>query len=106
MDYCCRNLADRITLGSLARACGLSPSRLSYLFQSQVGVPPMRWLEHQRLARAKDLLEVTVQPVQSIGEQVGFGDPFYFSARFRRYLGVSPRGWRKQAQQKRDEAHD
>ena len=107
MDHCCRNLADRITLGSLAKTCGLSASRLSYLFQSQVGLPPMRWLEHQRLARAKDLLEVTVEPVQAVAEQVGFSDPFYFSSRFRRSVGMSPRAWRRTTQRRREgEAHD
>jgi AraC family transcriptional regulator of arabinose operon len=97
MEHCCRNLSERITLRSLSKICGLSPSRLSYLFLTQVGQPPMRWLEHQRLARAKNLLEVTIDPVHVISEQVGFSDAFYFSARFRRALGKSPRAWRRAA---------
>lgn len=97
MDHCGRNLSSDITLASLAKVCGLSPSRLSFLFQEHAGMPPMRWLEQQRLARAKDLLEVTTDPVQRIAEQVGFSDPFYFSARFRKAAGRSPRAWRQQA---------
>jgi AraC family transcriptional regulator of arabinose operon len=107
MEHCCRNLGDRVTLGGLAKVCGLSPSRLSYLFQTQLGQSPMRWLEHQRIARARDLLEVTVEPVQAIAEQVGFSDPFYFSSRFRRSVGMSPRSWRRTAQKRRGgEVHD
>ena len=101
MNHCCRNLADDITLRSLAAVCEISPSRLSFLFLNQVGLPPMRWLEHQRIARAKDLLEVTSEPVHVIGEQVGFHDAFYFSARFRKALGTSPRAWRTAAQARR-----
>src|SRR4051812_13888715 len=107
MDHCCRNLAEPVTLGTLAKSCGLSPSRLSYLFQEQVGQSPMRWLEHQRLARAQDLLEVTTETVQAVAAQVGFTDPFYFSSRFRRSVGMSPRAWRRTAQQRRqDGIHD
>lgn len=95
MDHCVRNLADAITLASLAKACGLSPSRLSFLFQAEVGASPMRWLERQRLVRAKDLLEATVEPIGEVAEQVGFADAFYFSSRFRRAFGMSPRAWRK-----------
>lgn len=98
MDHCCRNLSDDITLTSLSRECGLSPSRLSFLFQQQAGVPPMRYLEHQRLARAKDLLQVTADTVQDIATQVGFADPFYFSMRFHRFTGMSPRSYRRASQ--------
>ncbi len=107
MEHCCRDLAGEHSLGSLGRVCGLSPSRLSRLFQIQVGMPPMRWLEHQRLVRAKDLLVATVETVQDIAEQVGFSDAFYFSARFRHAVGMSPRAWRTSAQARRGgEAHD
>ncbi|MBA2481585.1 MAG: arabinose operon transcriptional regulator AraC [Planctomycetes bacterium] len=101
MDHCCRNLAEKITLGTLARVSGLSPSRLSFLFHSQAGDAPIRYLERQRLARAKDLLEVTAEPVQDIAAHVGFDDPFYFSVRFRRHTGMSPRAFRKRAQGRR-----
>jgi AraC family transcriptional regulator, arabinose operon regulatory protein len=95
MEHCCRNLSERISLASLAKAVGLSPSRLSFLFQRQTGVAPMRYLEHQRLSRARDLLEATAVPVQEIAEQVGFASPFYFSLRFRRFAGVAPRAYRR-----------
>ncbi|MBA3708028.1 MAG: arabinose operon transcriptional regulator AraC [Planctomycetes bacterium] len=97
MDHCCRHLSERITLDTLARVSGLSPSRLSYLFQTQAGDAPIRYLERQRLARAKDLLEVTADPVKEVAAHVGFDDPFYFSVRFRRLTGLSPRAFRKRA---------
>jgi AraC family transcriptional regulator, arabinose operon regulatory protein len=101
MDYCCRNLAERITLGTLAKVSGLSPSRLSYLFQTQAGDAPMRYLERQRLTRAQDLLEVTSDPVKDVAAHVGFDDPFYFSVRFRRHTRLSPRAYRQRAQKRR-----
>ena len=100
MTHCFRNLASPLSLGGLATVCGLSPSRLSFLFKAQVGMAPMRWLEHQRLARAKDLLEATVEPIQTVAEQVGYSDAFHFSSRFRQALGMSPRAWRQAAQER------
>ncbi len=94
LEHCGRHLAERLTLADLARVAELSSSRLSFLFERAVGLPPLRWLEQQRMTRAAELLARTTTPVQDIAAEVGFADPFYFSQRFRRFSGVSPRAWR------------
>ncbi|HEX7009743.1 MAG TPA: helix-turn-helix domain-containing protein [Phycisphaeraceae bacterium] len=94
VDYLCRHLAEPITLDSLARVCKLSPSRLSHLFRQQVGETPMRFLEQQRIARARQLLELTTSSVAEVARQVGFENPFYFTLRFKRATGQSPSQYR------------
>lgn len=95
VDHLCRRMAEPITLESLGRACKLSPSRLARLFSEQVGVPPMRFLEQQRLDRARQLLELSGHGVAQIAEQVGFNSPFYFTLRFKRATGLSPTAYRR-----------
>jgi AraC family transcriptional regulator of arabinose operon len=87
--------AERLTVPGLARRVGLSPSHLAHLFTVQIGATPMRFLEQCRLDRAQQLLLGTARPIAAIAADCGFVDPFHFSTRFRRRLGVSPRNFRK-----------
>ena len=47
----------------LARAAGLSASRLRYLFRLQTGTSPRRFQEEQRLRRARELLAMSRQTI-------------------------------------------
>ena len=95
MDYLCDRMTDKVTLDEVAKAASLSPSRLSHVFVEQVGLSPMRFLEQQRIAQAKLLLKHTAQPIQTIADRVGFDSPYYFSLRFKKATGTSPRSYRK-----------
>jgi AraC family transcriptional regulator of arabinose operon len=84
----------RHRLDELARACGLSASRLSHLFRTQLGTTPMRWLEERRIHRARELLLMTGGRIGDIAAEVGFPDTVWFTRCFRRQVGVSPRQFR------------
>lgn len=88
------HLAEEINIPSLAARADLSPSRLSHLFQEQVGIAPMQYLDLQRIERAKQLLIRTTGSVRQIAEEVGL-DPIYFSLRFKQHTGLSPRAYRQ-----------
>jgi AraC family transcriptional regulator of arabinose operon len=96
MDYLCRNLADKVTIDGLAARCGLSGSRLAHLFRAEAGMTPQQFQEQQRLMRARQLLELTGRSIQDIATEVGYDNPFYFTLRFKRLTGLSPRDYRKQ----------
>lgn len=83
-------LAEPLTVPGLARRAGLSASRLTHLFTDQFGMPPMRFVEQQRMQAARQLLELTSRPVAEVARAVGYDDPLYFSTRFRRHAGCSP----------------
>ncbi|HZP80053.1 MAG TPA: helix-turn-helix domain-containing protein [Chthonomonadaceae bacterium] len=95
MDYLCHNLTEKITLEMLARMSGMSVSGLVHLFRRQVGMSMIQFLELQRLNRAKLLLERTNRRIQTISAEVGYENAFYFSLRFKRQNGISPRDYRK-----------
>lgn len=99
VDFLSAHLSERVTLEDLAVRSGLSASRLAHLFRAQAGLTPQQFQEQQRLARARQLLERTSQPVGSIAAEVGFDNPFYFTLRFKRDTGLSPRDWRRRAQE-------
>jgi AraC family transcriptional regulator, arabinose operon regulatory protein len=91
MEYMCRNLAEKINLNRLAQISRLSVSRLAHLFRDQTGTTPQQFMELQRLNRAKQLLELTHMSIKEIAYEVGFENPFYFTLRFKRLTGLSPR---------------
>ena len=96
LHYIHSHLAEKINVQFLADMTALSPSRLAHLFQKQLGVAPMQYLDLQRIERSKLLLERTSSGIKHIAEEVGM-DPVYFSLRFKQHTGVSPRQYRQRA---------
>lgn len=82
------------TLDGLAAVARLSPSRLSHLFTQHLGLSPMGFVEEHRMRLAAQLLDLTDRPIKDVATEVGYADPLYFSSRFRRWSGVSPRAYR------------
>jgi len=95
MEYVCANLSKKHRMEKLAELSGLSVSRLAHLFKQQTGQSPQQFIELQRLNRAKELLAFTPRTVQTIACDVGFDNPFYFTLRFKKHTGMSPRAYRK-----------
>ncbi len=98
MDYLCEKLSEPVSIAALSRHCGLSVSRLAHLFREQAGQTPHQFLELQRMARARQMLELTQESVSVIAGHAGFPDPFHFSRRFRHHAGHSPRNYRRRLQ--------
>ncbi|MEV0323799.1 helix-turn-helix domain-containing protein [Streptomyces sp. NPDC050658] len=79
---------------SLAAVAGVSASRLSRLFARHLRLGVMAYVEQQRIAAARELLEVSSFAVAHVAQRVGYPDPLYFSRRFRRLVGQSPTEYR------------
>lgn len=101
LEFICARFAEPLTVARIAAHGGLSPSRFAHLFRQQTGETPQRYLELQRLNRARQLLEFTQEPIRAIARQVGFESPFYFTLRFKRHSGASPREWRLERSSRR-----
>lgn len=97
MQWMARRLSESIVLDDVASAAGLSVPHLIRLFRAHVGSTPMQFLERRRMERARQLLALTTRPIGDVAREVGFSDPGYFSTRFRRYAGISPRRFRRQS---------
>ncbi|CCG87233.1 arabinose operon transcriptional regulator AraC [Erwinia piriflorinigrans] len=96
-QYVMQHLAAEVKIEEVARHVCLSPSRLAHLFREQMGVNLMRWREDQRVIRARLLLQNTMQPIASVGREVGYDDQLYFSRVFRKRAGVSPSDFRRRS---------
>lgn len=91
------NYSQDITLRTLAEVAHVSETHLVHRFSARLGVSPLRYLQHLRMENARRLLSTTDSPVNEVAEQVGFGDPLYFSRAFRRSTGFSPSSFRQRS---------
>lgn len=94
LDLISADLTADLGVGRLAAACNLSPSRFAHLFRSELGTSPQQFVERRRLETSARLLDLDTRSIGEISAEVGFSDPLYFSTRFRRWYGVSPRAYR------------
>lgn len=82
------------SLSEMAQFVNLSPSRLRYLFKSEVGMPPTQYLKAFRMQRARELLETTFLSVKEIISSIGVNDPSHFIREFKRTYGMTPAQYR------------
>lgn len=86
------------TVAALADRTGVSRSTLAKRFADLVGEPPLTYLTHWRMTLAADLLlERQAATVADIAREVGYADPFGFSAAFKRVRGTNPSEFRHHA---------
>ncbi|MFF4797763.1 GlxA family transcriptional regulator [Streptomyces sp. NPDC001351] len=91
-----RNLDKPLTLTDLARHAGVSVRTLTRRFHAESGVSPLQWLLHQRIERAKELLETTTLPMDQVARACGLGTADSLRAHVVRRTGLTPSAYRTQ----------
>jgi AraC family transcriptional regulator, transcriptional activator FtrA len=99
MDWMFEHLDEPITVRQLARLAAMSPRTFARRFGEATGTTPLRWLTHQRILRAQDLLQATTLPVDVVASRVGFGTAVNLRQHFRRETGTTPASYRLQVRQ-------
>jgi AraC-like DNA-binding protein len=79
------------TVSVLARLCGVSRSTLAARFREIVGMGPIEYLQHWRMALAKDELRGGTKSIGEIALAIGFQSSSAFSTAFTRAVGCSPK---------------
>lgn len=95
-SYVESHYVEQIRLGRAARICGMSKSHFIEFFKRSTGQSFVSYLNSYRIERAQQLLAGTELSVTEIGHVVGFCDQSYFGMVFRRLIGMTPSGYRRQ----------
>lgn len=85
------------TVDELATRVALSRSALAQRFSALIGMPPMQYLAHWRIALAATRLRQSHVPIIRIAAEVGYESEGAFNRAFKRQLGLPPAAWRKRA---------
>ena len=94
LAYVETHLAERITLGDIAKHFWVSQSTISQVFRNKMGVSFYRCVTQRRLIAAKSLI-IEGLPLEAVGQRVGFSDYSSFYRAFKQEFGISPRQFRK-----------
>ncbi|MEV0635542.1 helix-turn-helix domain-containing protein [Streptomyces sp. NPDC050619] len=91
-----RNLDKPLTLTDLSRHAGVSVRTLTRRFHAESGVSPLQWLLHQRIERAKELLETSALPMDQVARACGLGTADSLRGHLVRRTGLTPSAYRTQ----------
>lgn len=85
-----------IYISQLAQEVGMSDSMFRRTFKEYVGMSPSSYFQEIKLGRAKELLVTTFMSIKEVAYTLGFEDPNYFSACFKKSIGTQPNEFRQQ----------
>lgn len=88
-------LHEPLEVRDLASKAAMSERTFLRRFTDATGMPPKAWLQHERLGRARELLESTHQNTEQIAERCGYRSVESFRVAFRSVVGVPPSVYRE-----------
>jgi len=101
-EYIMQNYANPdVTLRDVASHVALSNNHFCTVFSQEMGATFTEYLTATRMNRAKELLVTTTLRTGDIAQEVGYNDPHYFSYLFKKHVGLTPRDFRREAQEKK-----
>ena len=90
-------LSDKTDIESYAEKLDISKDRLSVIFKEKYGLPPYKYQLMLKMDYATDLLMHTDLSIGEISDKLGFQNQLYFSASYKKQVGVTPSEMRKHA---------
>ena len=89
---------DAFSLADMAAISRMPVETFRKRFTSELGIPPLGYLQFLKMERAKTLLRDGMS-VRQTGVEIGMPDPYHFSKQFKNIVGISPSAFMKQAAQ-------
>ena len=91
MGYIGEHYSDpNITVAEIAQSIGISEGHLSHTFKKETDYTLLNYLTRYRIHKAMELLRDCRVKVYEVAQQVGYKDITYFSATFKKVVGISP----------------
>lgn len=89
------NLSEGLSTAWIAEEMNCNPDYLGRIFKGATGDTLTEAIHRQRVAKARSMLLDSKLKINQISRGCGFGEPAYFRRIFKKYVGVSPRSFRK-----------
>lgn len=97
LAYARENLHKPLTVPELADAAHLSPRQFSRAFHAETGQSPAKAIENLRVEAARNLMEQSRHPIDTVARQTGFSDRDHMRRAFLRAFGQPPQVLRRNA---------
>lgn len=96
VEYIEAHLNEPIINKHLASLCYMEEDYFIRRFRSAVGKTPVQFTLEKRIQQAAELLLESELSIDQIAENCGFGNRFYFSRIFKRFLLKTPAAYRRE----------
>ncbi len=90
-----RHAAEKLTLPQMAAQAKLGERTFLRRFQKATGFNPTRYLQLLRIAKAREMLELTNHKIDQIAWRVGYEDAGAFTKVFQASMGLTPSDYRR-----------
>lgn len=94
-EYIDAHYSEEISLQSISDDLNISQYYLAHVFKDMTGYSPIQYITRRRVGEAQSLLLTTDYTVTQIAAMVGYSNPSHFNQHFTRYVGMTPRNYRK-----------
>lgn len=84
------NLAETLTIDSIAKALHVSNSHLAHTFNAVEGMSLKQYIQAERINLAKEMLRDTTLSVTEIADRLGFSSIHHLSRTFKSKTGFTP----------------
>lgn len=88
--YIHREYGQSLSVEDMANVASLSERTFIRRFQKATGMRPSEYLQHQRVQKAREMLENSSTTVERVGWQVGYEDVSAFRRMFQKHTGLTP----------------
>ena len=79
----------------MAEIAGLNTRTFARRFRAATASSPIDYVRQVRIEEAKQMLEMTADPIDDLAAQVGYLDPAAFRRTFRKLAGKTPANYRR-----------
>lgn len=89
------NLDSDLGLADIAAVANLSQFHFARSFRKSTGLTPQQFVMHERIERAKELLQSEDLPIVEVSLLTGFKNQSHFTSLFRKFTRLTPKIWRE-----------
>lgn len=93
--YIKSNCNAELSVKAIANNINVSSDCLSRSFKADIGYSLKNYIDKKIIQSAKEMILLTNMSIKQIAHQLKFDDEFYFSRYFKKYVGMSPKNYRK-----------
>lgn len=93
-SYIAANIFRKLSVGDVAKELSLSPIYLERIFKESEGITISRYIQKEKIGRAKNLLVYSDRSILEISGYLGFNSQSHFGKVFREETGMTPKQYR------------
>ena len=96
LEYISKHYTEEIMIGDLAECCHLSETHFRRLFQTDMNMTPVEYINLIRVQAACDFMKKEDCQMEQVAARAGYQTMSTFNRNFKQIIGISPYQWKKQ----------